>query len=111
MQLQNRGKLFLCQILILPQITNVHSIHNITRDYYGLRECPLLTFKGYSLKIWAAGGDSMADYKKMYLVLFNAITDALEELEAQRPVSAAERLIRAQRCTEALYMDANQANE
>lgn len=51
----------------------------------------------------------MTDYKKMYLVLFNAITDALEEIEAQRPVSAAERLIRAQRCTEALYMDENQA--
>ena len=31
----------------------------------------------------------MADYKKMYAVLFNAITDALDALQEQNPVLAA----------------------
>lgn len=47
----------------------------------------------------------MPDYKKMYLILFNAITDALDALDAQKFVLASKTLIDAQRRTEALYLD------
>lgn len=46
------------------------------------------------------------NYKKMYLLLFNAITDALEAMERQNYRQAVETLIFAQRRAEALYMDA-----
>lgn len=43
-------------------------------------------------------------YKKMYLALFNAITDALELMEKGNPARAAEVLKRAQQGTEEIYM-------
>lgn len=47
----------------------------------------------------------MPDYQKMYLELFNAITDALEELNRLNIGAATERLLRAQTDTEDLYID------
>lgn len=49
----------------------------------------------------------MPDYQKMYCVLFNAITDALEEME-RNVDTAKERLISAQQQTEELYIRAEE---
>ncbi len=43
-------------------------------------------------------------YQRMYLRLFNAVTDAIELLQRDDPAAAAEKLIRAQRETEDLYI-------
>ena len=43
-------------------------------------------------------------YRKMYYTLFNAITDALEELECANYGTAKQRLIRAQQDTEEMYL-------
>ena len=48
----------------------------------------------------------MPDYQKMYTTLFNAITDALEEIEKQNIGLASERLIAAQQQTESIYIGA-----
>ena len=48
----------------------------------------------------------MPDYQKLYSILFNAITDALEELSKAIYGLAAEGLKAAQQTTEALYMEA-----
>ena len=45
-------------------------------------------------------------YKKMYLILFNAITDALEAIKAQNFGTAADTLIRAQQDAEEVYLSA-----
>lgn len=44
-------------------------------------------------------------YKKMYLTLFNAITDALELMERGSSAGAADVLKRAQQSTEEIYME------
>ena len=46
----------------------------------------------------------MPDYKKMYHIAFNAITDALEELDRQNFGTALELLKKAQFHTEDLYI-------
>ena len=46
----------------------------------------------------------MANYDKMYSLLFNAITDALEKLEKQNFGDAKDILISAQQKTEELYI-------
>ena len=46
----------------------------------------------------------MPDYKKMYVALFNAITDALAQLEEQNYGISAEILRRAQRNAEEQYI-------
>ena len=46
----------------------------------------------------------MPDYQKLYTTLFNAITDALEELECANYGTAKQRLIRAQQDTEEMYL-------
>ena len=48
----------------------------------------------------------MPDYKKMYLLLFNAITDALENLSDNNYGAARDLLIAAQQQTEELYINA-----
>ena len=48
------------------------------------------------------------DYKKMYFHLFNAITDALNEMGDRDPFSAKQRLIRAQQETEEMYISADE---
>lgn len=48
----------------------------------------------------------MPDYQKMYSALFNAITDALEQLQAQNIGLARELLMAAQLKTEELYIEA-----
>ena len=47
----------------------------------------------------------MTDYQKMYTLLFNAITDALEQMEKQNLGSAKELLTTAQQKTEEIYME------
>ena len=37
--------------------------------------------RGIMLRTFLLGGDKMADYKKMYLELFNGITDVIEQLK------------------------------
>ena len=44
-------------------------------------------------------------YRKMYTTLFNAVTDALAQLEAQDPAAAAATLTQAQQAAEDLYLD------
>lgn len=46
----------------------------------------------------------MVDYEKLYKILFNGITDAVECLENQNTCAAAKTLISVQRETEALYV-------
>lgn len=48
----------------------------------------------------------MPDYEKMYHLLFNAITDALEKLDAAEPLGAASILKNAQLQGEAMYVEA-----
>ena len=47
----------------------------------------------------------MPDYRKMYCLLFNAITDALEQM-GKDPAKARELLMSAQQQTEELYISA-----
>ncbi len=46
------------------------------------------------------------DYEKLYHLLFNAITDALEQMEQQNYGSAKDLLITAQQEAEEIYMSA-----
>ena len=46
----------------------------------------------------------MTDYKKMYSILFNAITDAVELFQKCQPLEAVEALKTAQQKTEEMYM-------
>ena len=46
----------------------------------------------------------MADYQKMYAILFNAITDAVALLEQFQPGDTRTRLIRAQQAAEEVYL-------
>ena len=48
----------------------------------------------------------MPDYQKMYTTLFNAMTDAIENIEELNYGTAKEILIQAQQKTEELYIDA-----
>ena len=48
----------------------------------------------------------MPDYQKMYTTLFNAMTDAIENIEKLNYGTAKEILIQAQQKTEELYIDA-----
>ena len=47
----------------------------------------------------------MEVYQKMYYLLFNAITDALEQMDAQNYGEAKETLISAQQKAEEIYID------
>lgn len=53
----------------------------------------------------------MPNYKKLYTTLFNAITDALEDMERQNYGLASERLIHAQLTTEDLYIESGLKKE
>ena len=46
----------------------------------------------------------MPDYEKMYHLLFNAATDALEQIEQQNYGSAKDLLIAAQQQAEEIYI-------
>ena len=48
----------------------------------------------------------MPDYKKMYHLLFNAITDTLTQLEAQNYGNVKNALISAQQKAEEIYITA-----
>ena len=48
----------------------------------------------------------MVNYQKMYTLLFNAITDAVDQLEQFQPGKARTLLIRAQRAAEEVYISA-----
>ena len=48
----------------------------------------------------------MEIYKKMYFHLFNAVTDALAQMERQNFGAAAELLVQAQQACEEIYLDA-----
>jgi len=48
----------------------------------------------------------MPDYEKIYHLLFNAITDALEQIEQQNFGSAKDLLIAAQQQAEEIYITA-----
>ena len=48
----------------------------------------------------------MEDYTKLYHLLFNAITDALEQMNAQNFGSAKEALVSAQQKAEEIYITA-----
>ena len=49
----------------------------------------------------------MTDYQPLYTTLFNAITDALRQMDAQNYGLSRDLLIRAQQKTEAYYMDSD----
>ena len=62
---------------------------------------------GISLKM-DRGGDAMPDYERMYHDLFNAITDALDAIEAGKVLQAKSLLIRAQQAAEEAYLVAGE---
>lgn len=47
-------------------------------------------------------------YRKMYTRLFNAVTDALEEMERQNFGAAHQLLVQAQQDCEDIYLDAEE---
>ena len=47
----------------------------------------------------------MTNYQKLYTLLFNAITDALRQLEEQNIGLAKQTLIRAQQAAEKMYLE------
>ena len=49
--------------------------------------------------------DNMADYKSMYLHLFNAVTDAIELIRAGKTDEAEKRLMTAQQNCEDIYIE------
>ena len=49
----------------------------------------------------------MVDYEKLYHILFNAITDALEQMKAQDYGDAAAGLVAAQQKAEEIYMESD----
>ena len=51
------------------------------------------------------------NYQKPYTLLFNAITDALEQLDGQDIWQAREILVRAQQQAEEMYISAKDASE
>jgi hypothetical protein len=51
--------------------------------------------------------NAMPDYEKLYRILFNGITDALEVLDKEGDLSAKLALIRAQRAAEEYYIEAD----
>lgn len=53
-----------------------------------------------------SGVNFMPDYQKMYAILFNAMTDAIENMEDANYGTAKEILIQAQQKTEELYIEA-----
>lgn len=50
-------------------------------------------------------------YHKMYLHLFNAVTDSLEEMEKQNFGKAHDLLVKAQQECEEIYMDGEEDGE
>ena len=53
----------------------------------------------------------MSDYQELYSMLFNAITDTLEDLRKQNYGLASERLMHAQLTTETLYIESGLKKE
>lgn len=51
----------------------------------------------------------MADYKKMYFLLFSAITDALTALDRNEKLRATDLLIKAQQDAEEIYINDDDA--
>lgn len=50
----------------------------------------------------------MVNYKKLYLALFDAITDAIEDMESLNYGSAREKLMSIQKKAEDIYIDAEE---
>lgn len=50
----------------------------------------------------------MPDYQKMYTMLFNAVTDAIESIQQHNSALAEKILIQAQQKTEDLYISAEE---
>ena len=50
-------------------------------------------------------------YQKMYIRLFNAVTDALEEMQQQNFGAARALLVQAQQDCEEIYLDAEDEDE
>ena len=52
----------------------------------------------------------MLDYEKLYRILFNGITDALEAYEQEGDLRAKEVLIKAQQAAEDYYIEAEEGS-
>ena len=55
-----------------------------------------------------AGGELMPDYERMYHLLFNAITNAVEHLKNGKAETACNVLICAQQEAEEVYIEAGE---
>lgn len=103
------GNLFLCQSTVNPQIADIFKFQNfithfITRYEHSTSENKILCFILFS-DIMPHEVMIMPDYKKMYLHLFNHVSDALEALEQQNFDQAKEILIAAQQQAEDEYVE------
>jgi hypothetical protein len=54
--------------------------------------------------------DKKMDYEKLYRILFNGITDALDAFEREDYPSTKETLIRAQQAAEDYYIEGDEEN-
>ena len=77
--------------------------------YFGVKHCYSIAIiarkcYNYNVVVDMLSEKEIETYKHMYYHLFNAVTDALQDLECQDCTQAAARLIRAQQETEAKYI-------
>ena len=61
--------------------------------------------RSFGFALFCFGWEIMSVYKKMYLSLFNSITDALEETDIEKMKQI---LIQAQIVTEEMYIESNE---
>ena len=103
----------LCQVAVLSLVSNA-SIHFASlHPEFVFRFCKEVYVKQNVILFYITKryiifeGGSMTDYKAMYLLLFNAVTDALEKMDRQNYGEASALLIAAQQKVEELYMDSD----
>lgn len=70
--------------------------------FYNRSKTVIIILCKYQIK---TGGKDMPDYKQMYFMLFNSITDALTLMQRGEQERAAELLRQAQQLGEEMYID------
>ena len=100
--------------VVTTQLLNVYSECQVILEECGERESPFSEESMERLDKFVESlrfEDEMtddADYKKMYLTLFNAATSALDFLEQKKYERAKEALILAQQHTEEIFLSAEE---
>lgn len=99
---------------VTSRLLHVYSECQVILEECGERESPFSEESMEQLDKFAESlrfADEMADtadYKKMYLTLFNAATSAIDYLDQQKYERAKEALILAQQHTEEIFLSAGE---